>query len=189
MSAREENEFELVLGNKQLFSVLFVCVVLLGIFFAMGFIAGRNTGSQVSASSAAPAAPAPVVTESGKPAKEQTPAQPASSPSRQTPATLITEPMKTEAAPPKATPPPAAEPEKPAPGKYLQVAATSSREADTLLQLLRKQSFSGFTMPSRKDARLTAVLVGPFASNDAIATAREKLRQLNIDKPFAVEFK
>lgn len=189
MSAREDNEFELVLGNKQLFSVLFVCVVLLGIFFAMGFIAGRNTGTQVAAASPAAATPAPEAAETPRRSKETPTAPPASTPSRQTPATLITEPIKQEAPAAKPTPEPAAEPEKPRPGKYLQVAATSTREAETLLQLLKRQSFDGFTMPSRKDARLTAVLVGPFGSNDAIATAREKLKQLNIDKPFAVEFK
>ena len=43
MPKNDEGEFELVLGNKQLLSVFFIVVVLLGVFFAMGYIAGRNT--------------------------------------------------------------------------------------------------------------------------------------------------
>src|SRR3954453_18247688 len=39
----QDNEFELVLGNKQLFSVLFVVFVLLGVFFAMGYLMGRSS--------------------------------------------------------------------------------------------------------------------------------------------------
>ena len=43
MTPDQDREFELVLGNKQLLSVLFVVFVLLGVFFAMGFVMGRNS--------------------------------------------------------------------------------------------------------------------------------------------------
>ena len=43
MARNEEGEFELILGNKQLLSVFFIVVVLLGVFFAMGYIMGRNS--------------------------------------------------------------------------------------------------------------------------------------------------
>lgn len=46
MARNEEGEFELVLGNKQLLSVFFILVVLLGVFFTMGYIVGRNNPSQ-----------------------------------------------------------------------------------------------------------------------------------------------
>ncbi|MDQ6708765.1 MAG: SPOR domain-containing protein [Acidobacteriota bacterium] len=42
-------EQELVLGNKQLLSVFFIVVVLLGVFFTMGYIIGRNTGGSAGA--------------------------------------------------------------------------------------------------------------------------------------------
>ena len=38
-----EGEKELVLGNKQLISLFFVVVALCGVFFAMGYMIGRNT--------------------------------------------------------------------------------------------------------------------------------------------------
>jgi cell division protein FtsN len=47
MARNEEGEFELILGNKQLLSVFFIVVVLLGVFFAMGYIMGRNTSVPV----------------------------------------------------------------------------------------------------------------------------------------------
>lgn len=46
MPERSEGEFEFTLGNRQLFSVLFIVVVLLGLFFAMGFLAGRSTSAE-----------------------------------------------------------------------------------------------------------------------------------------------
>ncbi len=46
MSRNEEGEFELVLGNRQLLSVFFILVVLMGVFFAMGYIVGRNNPSK-----------------------------------------------------------------------------------------------------------------------------------------------
>ena len=45
MAKNEVGEFELVLGNKQLLSVFFIVVILLGVFFTMGYIVGRNSGS------------------------------------------------------------------------------------------------------------------------------------------------
>lgn len=46
MPRNEDGEMELVLGNKQLLSVLFILVVLLGVFFTMGYIVGRNNPSE-----------------------------------------------------------------------------------------------------------------------------------------------
>ena len=45
MPRNEDGEMELVLGNKQLLSVLFILVVLLGVFFTMGYVVGRNNPS------------------------------------------------------------------------------------------------------------------------------------------------
>jgi outer membrane biosynthesis protein TonB len=49
MPKNEDGEFELVLGNKQLLSMFFVVVVLLGVFFVMGYIVGRNSAPLVAA--------------------------------------------------------------------------------------------------------------------------------------------
>jgi outer membrane biosynthesis protein TonB len=43
LAKNEEGEFELILGNRQLISVFLIVVILLGIFFSMGYIVGRNS--------------------------------------------------------------------------------------------------------------------------------------------------
>ena len=60
MPRNEEGEFELILGNKQLLTVFFIIVVLLGIFATMGYIVGRSTvpSPPVAASSNKTEAPA-----------------------------------------------------------------------------------------------------------------------------------
>ncbi len=86
MPKNEEGEFELILGNKQLLSVFFIVVILLGVFFAMGFIVGRNSPApatetaSVRKSDVKPlvvdsSAPKPV--ETGAAPKETAPQQPA----------------------------------------------------------------------------------------------------------------
>jgi len=44
----EDGEFELVLANRQLLSVFFIVVILLGVFFTMGYIVGRNSSGVVA---------------------------------------------------------------------------------------------------------------------------------------------
>lgn len=189
MAVHEDGEVEVVLGNKQLFSVLFVFVVLLGIFFALGFLAGRSTGPE-------PAAVASNTSQQGdsvQPPPSTPVVEPDPQPSRQVLPLVTEEPPK--AAPQKEAPPvPASKPDAaalaaPPAGKYLQVAASERRaDAEGFLAMLRKEGFNGVVTPSRRFPSMTAVLVGPFPTREAIADAREKLKKLNIDKPFAVEY-
>jgi hypothetical protein len=46
MPSRQDEEFELVLGNKQLLSLFFVVVVLFAIFFSFGYTVGFSRGQQ-----------------------------------------------------------------------------------------------------------------------------------------------
>ncbi len=48
MPKNDEGEFELVLGNRQLISVFLIVVILLGVFFSMGYIVGRNSSPGAS---------------------------------------------------------------------------------------------------------------------------------------------
>jgi cytoskeletal protein RodZ len=43
LAKNEDGEFELILGNRQLISVFLIVVILLGVFFSMGYIVGRNS--------------------------------------------------------------------------------------------------------------------------------------------------
>ena len=49
MPKNEDGEFELVLGNRQLVSVFLIVVILLGVFFSMGYIVGRNAAPATAA--------------------------------------------------------------------------------------------------------------------------------------------
>jgi predicted lipid-binding transport protein (Tim44 family) len=214
MQVRKDNEFEFVLGNRQLFSVLAIIVLLLGVFFAMGFFAGRSVGQAAAKAeegqrhaaenppivleapmkSEAPpetagAPPAAAAPASAQP-KEPAPAEPAAATAGQREAL----PQAT-ARPPAAAPEPARPaPErgldavgKPAPGSYLQVAATTLSQAQAMAALLRKSDLRTALAPSTKPD-LVRVLVGPLASAEASNQARGKLKSLGVDKPYAVKY-
>ena len=54
MPKNDDGEFELVLANRQLLSVFFIVVILLGVFFTMGYIVGRNSAPVVSDAASVP---------------------------------------------------------------------------------------------------------------------------------------
>src|SRR5579872_2505265 len=71
----EDGEFELILGNRQLLSVFFIVVILLGVFFTMGYIVGRNSGAVTADLTPVPGVDArPPATEAPAKAAEPAPA-------------------------------------------------------------------------------------------------------------------
>ncbi len=84
MAKNEEGEFELVLGNRQLISVFLIVVILLAVFFSMGYIVGRNSApgtatetARNTGSSAAESAQKTSPTPSSPPATQETTVAPA----------------------------------------------------------------------------------------------------------------
>jgi len=193
MPRNEDGEFELILGNKQLLSVFFIVVILLGVFFTMGYIVGRNS-SPLSADSRKPekpmvvdsanrpnpagsssvpdsqaAAPAPV----SEPVKETAPVL---APAAETPA-----PVPQKAEPPKTAlkpVPTSATPDAPAPGEtYLQVAAVQKAEAELFVDVLAKKGFDALYAQVPDKPLTYRVLVGPLKDQATIATARTDLQK------------
>lgn len=127
--SREDGEFELILGNKQLLSVLFIIIVLLGVFFAMGFLAGRSTTSSLAGvTKPTPGAPLVVEPESKSPttpdaAKGLAPGEVATGVPRELPESKaaakepVKEPVKEVVRETAKAEPPKPEPPKPAPAK------------------------------------------------------------------------
>lgn len=113
MPKNEDGEFELVLGNTQLLSVFFIVVALMGVFFAIGYILGRNSSPVASEVASTPKTAKPLVVDS--PARDTNPET--SSPTVVSPATAP--PPSTKPAPTASTKPaPKTEPEeKPRPEK------------------------------------------------------------------------
>lgn len=181
-------ERELVLGNRQLLSFFFVVVALCGVFFAIGYIIGRNTSKGVvtEASTAAPdapeaqrsALPSPVPSSASQ---ETTPPLPASEPARQTkpaqePLPVAPRDFKT----PEQTISanrlvPVSTAEKGA--SYLQVTALPRSDAEAVVRTLKEQSFPAIMTESSRDG-FYRVLVGPYHEAAQLSTTRDSLRAL-----------
>jgi cell division septation protein DedD len=190
-----DGEKELVLGNKQLLSLFFVVVALCGVFFALGYMIGRNSaGPAVASLDASPAAAAlspipraqepeaprqtavasdvqPAADTAGTPDSEATPG--GTQPAHDTPAPLTIPayaPVTTVAAPePGAT--------------YLQVTALRRTDADSLVRTLREQHFPTLLAgSSRQD--LFRVLVGPYRETAQVADAKARLKALGFANAF-----
>jgi len=195
MPGKDEGEFELILGNRQIMIVFALIVVLLGLFFALGFMVGRNMAPKPAASSAQPPEQVPITVDATKQAPASAPAPAAETTKQPEEAT----PAKAEAAPEetKAAAAPAKQPavpkqlyvEQPPAGTYLQAAATQRADAETMLSyLISKTGLTGFVAPSPKSPELCRVLIGPLSGNEKIAEARAKLAELGIKNAFLVKY-
>ena len=184
MPRNEDGEYELILGNRQIMSVFFMVAILVGVFFTMGYIVGRNS-TPVAVDAAAvprveppPAATAPAERPPEPAREEPAPAgtaaqQPAEAPSVAARAEARTEPVPAaNPAPAKrassAAQPPAAQP---LAGKsYLQLAATSEHEAGVLADVLRKKGFKSMVAEIEEKPGTYRVLVGPVEDGTANKT-------------------
>jgi cell division septation protein DedD len=204
MAGDNEKQEEIVLGNKQLLSIFFVVVILLGVAFTIGYMIGKNTTAVSAANTPATNVPAPSPDAVTQPARSVSPAatQPAATDADATPAptdvprvigTHPAEPYnqpatKTAAA---ADPPPAADPapatESPfqpvspaATGTYLQVVALKRGDADHMVKVLQDRGFPALLGESPKEG-LFRVLVGPFKTMADVAESKQKLRAAGFD--------
>jgi cell division septation protein DedD len=175
MPKNEDGEFELVMGNRQLLSVFFVIVVLLGVFFTMGYIVGRNS------------TPVPVEarTREAKNVVVDSPRPAPAAGARELPAETPPDSAKDRAAaeekkPVMTKPAESASPtpEEPAPGEtYLQVVAVQRTEAELFVDVLAKKGFHALYTPVPDAPNMYRVLVGPFKDSAAIAQARTDLQK------------
>jgi SPOR domain len=94
----DDGEFELILGNKQLLGVFFIVIVLLAVFFTMGYIVGRNSAPLITADTGGGHKDdsKPLVVDSAAPKQEPAPAP--------TPAPAVNVPPASEPAPAVETP-------------------------------------------------------------------------------------
>jgi len=209
MPRNDEGEFELVLGNKQLLTVFFIVVVLLGIFATMGYIVGRSTAPVAPAETKKEAArPAPVydpraqMEASQEAVSKPAPSQPSDGGSRKAekaePAPAAERPaMEAKAAPerpreasaPKREAPAAAGAGplflEPSPGQtFLQVLAVAKADAEIAVNALRKKDLRAYIAPGPPGQdKLYRVVVGPLEGPAAVAETRAKLKDLGFENP------
>jgi len=188
----DDGEFELILGNRQLLSVFFIVVVLLGVFFTMGYIVGRSstpgTGQEIATarkpttkplvidgpgSVPSPAAQPPAAATPTPPVKETQPAPPPETKKKAEPVKAepppreVPKPKQIEKAAPPPAPAPAAKGAPPASGQtYLQLAATSQREGDIMVDVLQKKGFKARAAEIPEKPGTFRILVGPLDSGD-----------------------
>jgi cell division septation protein DedD len=174
MPRTEDGEFELVLGNKQLLSLLFIVIILFGVFFTMGYVMGRNSGP-VAASTDRPPAITPAPRQdapSAMPANTES-AAPVSGPSESpvTPAEgAAAKPLQVESVAPQqggfvVTQPQAGQ-------MFVQVSSMLAQpEAELLIDVLGKKGFRAVIAPGPNDGKFR-VLVGPL--NDTSEASRTK---------------
>lgn len=200
MPKNEDGEFELILGNRQLLGMFFVVVVLLGVFFVLGYVVGRNSAPLVTAEVSSPRkadgkpmvdSPVPKASapDSGTPAAQE-PSKPletaverAAEPKPELPRPEPTKPSTSKSEPAvkreitKAEKPRPAAPVAPAQGgapipgqTYLQLVATTKHDADALVDVLRKNSFPALDAEVPEKPGMFRVLVGPLAPGDVNKT-------------------
>ncbi|MDQ2899615.1 MAG: SPOR domain-containing protein [Acidobacteriota bacterium] len=202
----EGQDHELVLGNKQLLSAFFIVVVLLGVFFTMGYIIGRNT---TPVPVAADAGAKPADAQADRPSQGIAPDAPGASepdtaalaPPNPPSQEVLTQQAKPYDEPqgasaglnrpeqPVAKPlvkpvvkPPA--PEKataPLEGrKYLQVMAVKRPDAEKVQKILGGQGFPTTLRQSSKEGSFR-VLVGPYQDRPSLSKAKDDLKSAGFD--------
>ena len=213
MARNDDGEFELVLGNRQLLSVFFILVVLLGVFFTMGYIVGKNNPNsdtvarseghnpvEVAGNSKPPIIvnpgesekPAPTPDPPGlEPTKEPDPPKVESKkPEPPKIETKKPEPPKVETKKPepvKANPPPPVRTGEPSAGTYLQVAAVDRAGGEAIAATLRKKSFPAMVAPGPSE-KLWRVLVGPLSGADAVSKSRMDLEGIGFKGPIVKKY-
>ena len=170
---QNDGEKELVLGNRQLLSFFFVVVALCGVFFAIGYIIGRNSVKPAIAE----IAPAPVTEGQRSPLPAPAPEPVASTPSTEP---LSTRPAAQEPAPNSRIV------EVTAPEKgvsYLQVTALPRPDAEAVVRTLKEQGFPAILAESSRDG-FFRVLVGPYREAAALSGGKDRLRALGFANTF-----
>ena len=198
MARSEDGEFELILGNKQLLSVFFIVVVLLGVFFTMGYIVGKNSVSPDAMAGKQPPSDALVVEPSEptvKPAgglvvepepsshvKER--AVPTPEPARKQESAHKEEPKPTPAPPQVSNKPMTTAAGDPAPGQtFLQVVASTRPDCEIIVDVLKRKGFTAIVAPG-PSGDLFRVLVGPLHDAATISRTRTELEAAGFQKPY-----
>jgi cell division protein FtsN len=205
LAKSDEGEFELILGNRQLISVFLIVVVLLGVFFSMGYIVGRNSaaptadahnGGKTVAVESPSAESQPAPSNPATPADEPPASQPETKPAASQPTTTHAEqpaptPLKPAPVTAAKSKPAAVGPAssglasvtgQPAPGQYWQVVATARPDAEIISEALTKKGFHTLVTPAPRDG-VFRVLVGPFQDGATQAQARSNLEAAGFKNP------
>jgi cell division septation protein DedD len=170
MRNNETGEYEWNLGTPQVLSGFFIAVILFAVFFAMGYIVGKNSvpSARMQAETNAPGA---AVAPDTRPRPAPQPAAPAApAPDAAAPAAAEAPKSDTAATTP-AAPTPLTEPG--GTGTYLQIMAVRQAEADVVLRTLKDKGLPAVLGPG--PSGLVRVLVGPYPDAASLGKAKAEL--------------
>jgi cell division septation protein DedD len=150
-TAPETEDFEWVVGRRQMASLLFVSTIVLMICVAAAYMAGKAMAARVPAPAASPIAATPVrepdpplINLNQEPAPE---------------APLFAEPKNGSV--------------------YIQIGAVEKGIAVVLSEGLRKRGFQSFVAPGPND-KIFRVLIGPLPDPASYVKAKEKVDQIGL---------
>ena len=169
VDAEPEEDFELVVGRRQIAGLTFLALVVVAVCSGGSYLAGKA----ISANREAPPAEPEIKIE--QPAPAPTPVPAPAAPMLE--ATVVREPVgvpvaKVSEAPLFATPNPQA--------IYIQVGAVEKGVAMILAEGLRKHALDSFVAPG-PTAKTFRVLIGPFADADGYQKARNIVAEIGLD--------
>jgi cell division septation protein DedD len=195
-------EKELVLGNKQLVSFFFVVLALCGVFFALGYMIGRNSNKAVvaglEATPPSQESEPPRETAQANPGTSESAPSAANAPdatSAATPGTAQTQPAHDGPEQMMPVPKPATHDATREPGRltapepgatYLQVGALHRADAETLVKTLREQNYPAVLATSSKPD-FFRVLVGPYHQTAEVADTKARLKTLGFADAFVLK--
>jgi cell division septation protein DedD len=155
----EPADFELVLGRLQLASVFFLAIVVIAVFSAISYLAGKSI------------APPPKVIERVRieqvPAPQAAPQPPAKPVAQIAPAAQTGRPEAPIFADPQNG------------SLYIQMGAVEKGIALILVEGLRKQGFQAFAAPGPSE-KIFRVLIGPLADSNAYQQAKKAVDDLGL---------
>ena len=181
-----------MLGNKQLLSVFFIVVMLLAVFFTMGYMLGRNSAPLKTSCSVrrthrlsnARTRRAPCPPSAATPGKRDSAPIEIEGAKDTKPSAVAS---KVQQAPPKPIEIPAVTDTQPLAGQiYLQVLAVAKPEADVLAEVLVKKGFHAFVAPGPND-KVFRVLAGPAKDVPDAAKLKADLEAAGF-KPFIKKY-
>ena len=207
MPRTDDGEFELVLGNKQLLSVFFIIAILLGVFFTMGYIMGRNSApvsalaprETAGSSAPRPDAPSAMPQNTALPPVQAAPAADTSAAasgsgtgnagSGSNPQTFGTETSKPATGGESGAGDTAGKITQPQPGQlFVQVSSMLAQpEAEILVEVLGKKGFRAIIAPGPNEGRYR-VLVGPLMDAGDAGRVKSDLEQAGFKGAFPKKY-
>jgi cell division protein FtsN len=202
MLRNDDNETEILLGNKQLLGIFFVVAILLGIAFYGGYMVGKaapgkktvasavqDTAGNQSSASAPTGGETHTLTANDNPPTEATSTEPVGPPPDDTSTEGVLGARKAKKPEQAPQPEVAGNPEPlpvkktsssftPEPGQqFLQVAAVGRDEALAVADVLHAKGFPAHAVPKPGNPKIYRVLIGPVRDTGDLSSTRDGLRR------------